>query len=134
MTTMTAEDFLEHYGVKGQQWGVRRDRKQDKQTTKDMGSKAREIIREARIAETPAARKAAADRYKKEVLKPIQTDEFKAAYNNANSVTKGQMAAHVLLFGVFSPITIKAAKNASRAGYDLEVDTAHEIFKELRRP
>jgi len=132
--------FLSHYGVKGQRWGVRNerkpagtDRKQDRQDTQAIGKRAGEIIREGQRAETPSARRAAADKYKTEVLDVIKSPDFKNAYNNANKVTKGTMATHVLLFGVLAPITIKAAKNAEKAGYDMELDMAHEVFRELRR-
>jgi hypothetical protein len=122
--------FLEHHGVKGQKWGVRKSRKEMVAFAKN----SREIVREGNRAETPAARKAAAARYKSEVLDKVKDPVFKEKFNTATKVTKGEMFTHVLVFGPFAGITIKQAKKQSGEAYDSTVDAAHEIYRELSKP
>lgn len=109
---------------------------QARKETRETGKAAREIIREYRRAPSDSARKAAATRYQKEVLKPIQSQDFKAAYQKANTMGKGEMAAHALVFGPLALATIPAVrsgyKRMANEGYELEVDMAHDILKEMR--
>ena len=147
------EESLEHSGVKGMHWGVRNEskgggrqngskknkpqsHKQAVQAVKSTNKTANDIIRESRRAETPAARKAAADKYKKEILDKVSTPEFKRTFKEANRITKGDMAIQILGLGPFAAITIPAMKSAQKndSQYNYEVDTAHEILREMRRP
>ena len=125
------DDFFEHSGVKGMKWGVRKEAKKE---VRALSKNASEIIRESRRAQTPKARQAAAARYKAEVLEKVMTPEWKQSYKTATKMTKGDMAAHVLLLGPFAAFTIPATKRAvnSDASYDYEVDTAHQILREMQ--
>jgi hypothetical protein len=100
------------------------------------GKAAREIIRDYRRAPSPAAQKAAAKRYEKEVLGEIKKPEFRAAYKRANTMGKGEMAAHALVFGPLAVATIpmmrSTRKKIGTEGYELEVDMAHDILKEMK--
>jgi hypothetical protein len=104
--------------------------------TREVGKAAHEIIREYRRAPTPAAKKAAAKRYDEEVKKTIESPEFKAAYQKANTMGKGEMALHVVAFGPLAAVTIptirKSYSQIRKEGYELEVDMAHDILKEMR--
>lgn len=127
------DDFFEHSGVKGMKWGVRKAAKKD---VRDLAGSAREIIRESRRAQTPEARQAAAARYKAEVLDKVLTPEWKKSYQEATRMTKGQMALHVVAYGPFAALTIPMVKNANKkeAGYNFEVDVAHDILREMQQP
>lgn len=143
--------FLEHHGVKGMRWGQRRshpaslqrrtspmERKQGRQEVRDVAKSAREIIRESRNARTPEARKAAANRYQREVLSRVKSDSFRAAYRNANTMGRGEITAHILIYGPFSSLTIPAARRAydirAVSGPSAEQTMAREILREMREP
>jgi hypothetical protein len=158
----TPQEALAHYGKKGMKWGVTTkspvraaiksqkaaDRSQiaasnksigqARKDTMAVGKKARGIIRESKRADTPAARKAAADKYQKEVLETIKSPTFKADYARANTMGKGEMAMHALVFNVYSAVTIPAMRasyaHKRATGPDLELDMAHDILREMRRP
>ena len=143
-------EFLEHFGVKGMKWGERNaslasgtpgsqhvsrsDKKAGQAQVRDLSSTAGKLIRESVRAETPAARKAAADKYKAEVYDRVRTKEFKKAYQDATHVGKGDMAVHVLLFGPFAGMTIKTAKQQNQSGIEHEIDASSAILREMRRP
>jgi hypothetical protein len=109
---------------------------QARKETRATGAAAREIIREYRRAPSPAAQKAAAKRYEKEVLAEIKKPEFRATYKKANTMGKGEMAAHALVFGPLALATIPAVRSGRKkmgeAGYELEIDMAHDILKEMK--
>lgn len=109
---------------------------QARKEVQSTGKAAREIIRDYRRAPDPAAQKAAAKRYEKEVLGEIQKPEFRAAYKKASTMGKGEMAAHAVVFGPLALATIpmmrSARKKMGEEGYELEVDMAHDILKEMR--
>lgn len=128
------EDFLAHFGKKGMKWGVRSSRKELRGISKN----ARGIIKEASRATTNKERQAAANKYQKEVLNKVKSKEFKEKYRAANTMTKGDMATHALLFGPFAAFTIpqaRMAQNKARiVGPKNEVALARDILKELREP
>jgi len=123
--------FFEHSGVKGMKWGVRKEAKME---VKKVSDNAREIMRESRRAQTPEARKAAADRYKSEVLDKIMTKEWKQSYKTATKMGKGGMALQVLSFGPFAALTIPAIRKSEKEDnrYNFEVDVAHDILREMQ--
>lgn len=137
-------DALAHYGKKGMKWGVRNEpgtsnsRSAAKAEVKDLATSARDAIRSGTRATTSAEHKAAAKKYEDEVLKRIQTPEFKAAFDKANTMGKGEMAAHVLLAGPAAALTIPMAKQRysqiRKEGYEYAVDHAHRVMRELRQP
>lgn len=132
--SMIVDDFLEHFGVKGQKWGIRKARKElDK-----FGDNARKINSESIRAKSPAERKAAAKKYEKEVLNEMKTPEFKAAWKAANTMGKGEKAAHILLFGPFAMLTISSVKKTHKEnatqGYEDALDTSIMMLKEMRAP
>lgn len=138
------EFTLMHYGKKGMKWGVRNDkdagtsnsRSAAKAELRETGTKARDIIRESRRSPDKAGREAAAKKYEAEVLAKVKTPEFKAAFEKANTMGKGEMAAHVLIAGPLAALTIPVAKMSyaqiRKEGYDLEVDIAHDVLREMR--
>jgi len=145
------EESLEHSGIKGMKWGVRNEakrsgrqngskkfngasKKESIKAIEGVNKNAASIIREARRAETPAARKYAADKYKKEVVDVVKSPGFKAKYNAANKMGKGEMALHVLLFGPFALLTIPAIKRVGENdnAYNRELDQAHDVLQKLR--
>lgn len=109
---------------------------QARKETQATGKAAREIIREYRRAPSPAAKAAAAKRYDTEVKKVIQSPEWKAAYQKANTMGKGEMALHVVALGPLAAVTIPTMRQTysqiRKEGYELEVDMAHDILKEMK--
>jgi len=109
---------------------------QARKEVREVGKTARSIISESKRAQTEAGRQAAAKRYQKEVLNTIKSDEFKSTYRKASTMGKGEMAAHAVAFGPLALVTIPAVrsgyKKMSEAGYELEVDMAHDILREMR--
>ncbi len=103
---------------------------------RDVASTARSIISESKRSPNQAGREAAAKRYEEEVLAKIKTPEFKETYRKASTMGKGEMALHVVAFGPLSAVTIPAIRsqrnNLGKAGYELEVDMAHDILREMR--
>lgn len=140
----TPQEALAHFGVKGMKWGVRNansgssgpSRKEAKADVRDLSSTARGLIRESRRAPTAAERKNAAKKYESDVLERVKTPEFKAAYQKASTMGKGEMTVHALVFGPLALVTIpamrKTYKKLGESGYELEIDTAHEILREMR--
>jgi hypothetical protein len=70
------------------------------------------------------------------VLEEIKSDEFKASYKKASTMGKGEMAVHALVFGPLALVTIPANrslyKKLGESGYEMEIDVAHDILREMR--
>lgn len=124
--------FLEHYGVKGMRWGVRQARKE----VLGQSKRSRQIIREAKKAKTKTDRDAAIKRYETEVIARIKSKDFREAYKTANTLTKGDMAAQVLMTGPWAALTIPAMRNQfetnRRTGIDHNLVAAKDILRELK--
>lgn len=138
-----AEDveFLEHFGVKGMRWGVRRktsgsERKAGRRELRETAKTARQILKKANKAGTPEERKALAQRYKKEVFDRINSPAWKKAYQDANTMGKGEMATHVLLAGPFAALTIPSVKKQyavrQSVGADSELGVAKAVLAQIR--
>lgn len=142
---LNKENHLEHFGKKGMRWGhrnaqdtssdnmsVRQGRKELKNISKTAGS----ILKEADNAKTPAQKKAAADRYQKEVYDRVRSPEFKKAFKKANTVTKGDVAVRVIAFGPLGLLSVKsmkaAALEARTMGPKQEEEVSKAVLKELR--
>lgn len=133
--------FLEHFGVKGMKWGVRRqvsrsERSAGRKELRDTAKTAGKIIKEARRARTNEERQAAANRYEKEVIARIKSPAWKKAYQDANTMGKGEMAAHILTSGPFAALTIPAIKaqysRKQTYGAGMELGAAKAILDEMR--
>lgn len=134
-------EFLQHYGVQGMRWGVRRkttgsERREGRDTVKQTAKTARKIIKSAKKAETPEERKLAAQRYKKEVLDQIKSPAWKTAYQNANTMGKGEKAMHILMMGPFAALTIPSVKKQyavrQSVGADAELGAAKAVLEQIR--
>lgn len=126
------EVYLEHHGVKGMHWGVRKARKE----IRSVGKSARKARKEAYKAKTKEERQAAVDKYKKEVYDKVRSEEFKNAYKEANVMTKGEMAVQIAFLGPLGLLTIPAIKNQyaekQKYGYGLELSASRDILKDLK--
>ncbi len=131
---------LEHYGVPGMRWGVRSgprpsnsEIKNAQREVRQLRKAARSSIKTAYNAKTAGERKAAIDRYKKEVADKINSKEFKDTWNKANRQTRGQMTAQILLLGPVGVVTM-AGVNSSRQKYGLsqEKAVAKQVLDELK--
>lgn len=127
------EDFLEHYGVKGMKWGVRQARKELRSDAKNAGK----IRKQFDKAHGSAERKAAADRYEKEVLAMIRTKDFREKYAAANTFGKGDIAAHIILMGPLAAMTIPQARkqmaDTRLMGASMNESAARKILSEMRK-
>lgn len=141
------EEFLAHYGVKGMKWGVRRKRGADgrvsgkevkaaRKELRNVGKAARGAKKASRKAKTPEERKAAADKYKKEVNEKIRSKEFKKTWETANQMTRGEKAAQLVLLGPVGALNIRSMNkmydNARTHGLAMERAAASSVLKELR--
>jgi hypothetical protein len=133
LTHSEIDDFLEHHGIKGQKWGVRNSRRDLNKTART----ARKLREQFYKAKGSADRKAVADKYEKEILNKIKTNDFRQQYRAANTMTKGEMATHILLLGPLAALTIPdmKAQYADKAllGPGVEEKSARIILKEMRR-
>lgn len=136
-----SEFYLEHFGVKGMQWGVQKkvsssERREGRKEVRAVSKAARQALRASRKSNSPAERAAVAQRYEDEVVKRIRSAAFKEKFQNANTMGKGEMAAHVLLLGPFAAVTIPSLKKQYAVNQTIGVDTnkaaANKILKELR--
>jgi len=125
-------EHLEHHGVKGMKWGVRQARKE----VANQAKTSRKIIKAAKTAKTKTERDAAIKDYEDNVIKRIRSKDFREAYHTANTVTKGDMAAQLLVLGPLGALTIPAIKAQSaqrqKTGIDQELVVARNIMKELK--
>lgn len=130
--TMTPGEYLEHYGVKGMRWGVRQARKEVRSQAKT----SRKIIKTAKKAKTKSERDAAIKQYETDVIKRIRSKDFREAYDAANTITKGDMFAQIMLGGPLAAVTIPAMRAQSsqrrRTGIDQELVVARDVLKELK--
>lgn len=128
MTALQSDlDFLAHFGVKGMKWGVRNKREERNAhglSTGPSGSERREarkelrstiktekqILKQSRKARTPEEAKIASDRYKREIIKKVNSPEYAKAVQDGNTMGRGEMLAHVAVYNVWSPLTIRSAK------------------------
>lgn len=117
--------YLEHYGVKGMKWGVRRDRtghKPSGREIKEARARLREggkAIREKNAALEQTKSRSAAEKKGREIRKIAKDLRDSGDVEIASRLTAGEKAAHVLIYGAFAPVTIR---NAQRSNYN--VDTA----------
>lgn len=150
-------EFLEHFGKKGMKWGVRNESKPStssgkapkkdakptnaeikvaQQQVRAVGKNARATIKAARKAKTPEERKAAADKYSKEVNAKIRSKEFKDTWDKANRQTRGQMATQLVLLGPLGAANIAAIgainKQNRQYGLAMEQGVTSQVLKELR--
>lgn len=141
LTHEEIDEYFEHYGTKGMKWGVRRevsssDRKAGRKEFASTGREARKLIKQARKSGSQAEREEVAKQYEKNVLKKIQTPAFKKAYQDANTMGKGEMAVQLLIGGPFAALTIPSTRAVYRQrqtyGHDQEVATAKAILREMR--
>ena len=142
MQTLTEDlEFLSHYGVQGMRWGVRKkvtgsERKAGREEVRTTAKTARKIIKSAKKAKTPEERQAAAKRYKTEILDKVKSPAWKKAYQDANTMGKGEMVAHVYLAGPFALLTIPAVKKqyATRQtiGPETEIGAAKAILEQIK--
>lgn len=130
------DDFLEHYGVKGMRWGVRKEVKAARAANKVTNARAREIIKEGRLLTDPKERRKQAEKYKTEILDEIKKPEVKARFIKANTPTKGEMIANSILYGPIGYMNARALADPKRlnARYAVELSYATDIYRELRRP
>lgn len=160
MTTVSNQeelDFLAHFGVKGMKWGVRKDTDgggdrnahglkgkpsraeilEGRKEWRGLNKTEKQIMRQSRQARTPEEAKIAADRYKKEVVNKLQSDDFKSKYQNANTMTKGELLAHVAIYNVWAPLAIASTNSRyanNRKNGPKEMDRrSKEILEEMRR-
>lgn len=134
MSDQQVIDFISHYGKKGMQWGVRSSRKEVRRVSKRAG----QLIKESGNARTTSERKAVAKKYENEVLNTVRSKEFREKYRVANTMTKGDMAVHVVLLGPLAALTIPQVKRQMASnrtfGPDIERDAARTVLKELNKP
>lgn len=149
------DDYIEHFGVKGMHWGSRKastsssggsskgKSSSEKITTRSsrkelrqIGKSSRMAIKQAAKAKTPQERKAAADKYQKDVIDKINQPGFKEKYKKANTLTKGEVVAHLVAFGPLGLVTLAGQKQAYEAeraiGADQYVKGAKEVLKSLQ--
>lgn len=107
---------LAHHGVKGMQWGVRKTRSTSaeihtaraRQTSRH--ETLRRLTKTAQTAKSPSVRAAAAKQQQK-VTKDILTNEDRVV---AARMTTGEKAAHLILLGPVSMVTLTAAGDRAR--------------------
>jgi hypothetical protein len=127
-------DFLEHYGVKGMKWGQRRQgRKEHKQVNKV----EKQILKKAAKAKTPEEKKVLADRYQKEVVDRMNSDNFKKKYQAANTMGKGEAVALLILTAGTSKTLLDArnvqyARNRADGPSAIKRETASTL-RDLRK-
>lgn len=135
------DERLAHSGVKGMKWGQRKAAtpqiKSAQKNIKEHSKNARSIIKEHRKAYTPAQKKAAQDRYKKEVLDVMKTPQFRETYRLGNTATRGQLAASMLLSGPYAPLTLAVIRQTEsdrnvNASLAAERSVAADILREMR--
>ena len=134
---------LEHYGVPGMRWGVRSgprpsnyEIKNAQREVRQLRKDAKSSIKDAYNAKSAGERKAAIDRYKKEVSDKINSKQFKDTWGKANRQTRGQMTAQLLILGPVGAVSIasNAGINSSRQKYGLaqEQAVAKQVLNELK--
>lgn len=135
------EVYLEHYGQKGMRWGVRKkvtyaERRAGRKEVRSVAKSASRAVRASRRANSSAERAAVAKQYEHDVLKRVGTKEFKTAFQNANTMGKGEMATHVLLLGPFAALTIPAMRKQYAVNQTIGVETnkaaARQVLKGLK--
>lgn len=142
MSEQEVEEFLEHYGVQGMRWGVRKsapsgsDIKGARKELKEIRKSASSAIKAHRKATTPAQKKAAQANYKKEVVDRINKVKYKQTFIDANTYTKGEVVAGAILSGPAAPLTLIVGRatqdSIRRYGAARDAATSKQVYEEMK--
>lgn len=104
---------------------------------RDLGKNARAIVRESNTTTNKRDRARLAKEYERDVYNRVNDPKFKETFKKANSMTKGDMAVHVLLLGPLAAVSIPATmyvnKQVVDSGLEAEHDATASVLRQLRQ-